>query len=111
MSKFSEYTIGRKCAFLNPYIEKLVNIGILDLKGVNKCFYLGTTLHSGCWVLFGTSIIYVILSTFVLRSCQSKLNKRIQSELDEISIITESNLSENVSKLHKKNKSRQTSCC
>lgn len=79
--QFATWMLGDNCDKLNAILKDLAKKGIIDLHGDDVCFDLVTKLTSGCFVLFGTAVLYFIFSTIVLRQCQAQLNDRINSKL------------------------------
>lgn len=69
ISQFAEFTVGSKCDPLLP---------ILEFFGDNDgCFGLKTVLLSGCWVLFGSGLIFVFVGQTVCAICHSVLHHRL----------------------------------
>jgi hypothetical protein len=52
---------------INKILVDLDELGFKELKGDDTVFDVVTELCSGCWLLFFSALIYVVLSTVVLR--------------------------------------------
>eukprot|EP00825_Cyclidium_porcatum_P035790 TRINITY_DN3756_c0_g1_i1.p1 TRINITY_DN3756_c0_g1~~TRINITY_DN3756_c0_g1_i1.p1 ORF type:complete len:579 (-),score=75.00 TRINITY_DN3756_c0_g1_i1:135-1871(-) len=81
--QFAQFIIGSKCDPINTMLKKVDTMGIVNFKGDDKCFDVVNTLLTGCWLLFVSSVLYILIGTFLLRTCQSTLEKRIKQESDE----------------------------
>lgn len=75
--QFAQFIIGNRCDQINQILIKLDSLHIIDLDKNDKCFDVVNTLLMGCLLLFISSILYIIIGTFLLRICQSSLNQRI----------------------------------
>lgn len=64
IEQFADFMVGDMCDFLNPIMEEyLYDV----LKPYIKCFGVVAKLKSGCWILFITAIVYLILNFGLLR--------------------------------------------
>ena len=80
IGQFTEFIVGDKCDFINPFIEQYFS-NILD--GHNTCFEVKADLQSGCWILFIAAITYFIGSMIVMNVCRNALYERLPNEVKE----------------------------
>lgn len=77
ISQFAQFIIGDRCDTINYYLAEYMNDA---LQGVDKCFNVLTKLDTGCWLLFGGCIAYIVSSIIVMRACHSALSRREKDE-------------------------------
>ena len=53
IGQFTEFIVGDKCDFINPFIKKYF---YNTLNGHDTCFEVRAYLQSGCWILFIAAI-------------------------------------------------------
>ena len=80
IGQFTEFIVGDKCDFINPFIKKYFT-EILD--GHDNCFEVKAYLQSGCWVLFIAAITYFIGSMIVMKVCRNALYERLPKEVKD----------------------------
>lgn len=50
------------------------------MRGDTKCFDVVATLESGCWILFVSCAIYLIMGSVLMRFCNRILEKEDRSD-------------------------------
>jgi len=73
LQQFSQFIIGDRCDLINPIIKQLFN---QELNGDAKCFDVVATLDQGCWLLFTSCIIYIMVGLVVQLTCHKALKER-----------------------------------
>ena len=73
IEKFSQFIIGDKCDFLNSALAKLNPL----LNGDDKCFDVIANLNRGCWIMFGTCVFYMLITSILMRYCRHILEERL----------------------------------
>eukprot|EP00298_Acanthocystis_sp_HF-20_P014621 c20848_g1_i1.p1 GENE.c20848_g1_i1~~c20848_g1_i1.p1 ORF type:complete len:1549 (+),score=654.29 c20848_g1_i1:86-4732(+) len=79
ISQFASFIIGDKCdqivIILKEFSELYPNIYPPSIE--DSCFDVKTTLDEGCWTLFGSCFVVIVVGTFVTRGCKRALEDRI----------------------------------
>lgn len=61
----------------------LQELNLPELRGDNKCFDVTTELDEGCWELFASSVLSVLVSRYVLYQCHDALEARTSEKLQQ----------------------------
>eukprot|EP01117_Protostelium_nocturnum_P011002 TRINITY_DN3992_c0_g2_i1.p1 TRINITY_DN3992_c0_g2~~TRINITY_DN3992_c0_g2_i1.p1 ORF type:complete len:982 (-),score=368.11 TRINITY_DN3992_c0_g2_i1:214-3159(-) len=66
LEQFSQFMLGGKCDIINKVLESYAS-GILG--DYPLCFGVIATLRSGCWLLFSSCLIYVVMGSVMMHFC------------------------------------------
>jgi hypothetical protein len=66
LPQFAQFLVGDRCDFINPYLARFFS-GLLD--GNPVCFGVDTTLLQGCWWLFSSCVLYLVVGQVVISVC------------------------------------------
>ena len=80
IGQFTEFIVGDKCDFINPFIKKYF---YNTLNGHDTCFEVRAYLQSGCWILFIAAITYFIGSMVVMNVCRNALYERLPEDVKQ----------------------------
>lgn len=73
LGQFAQFLVSGKCDGINVILKKYFDEA---LDGDDTCFDVISTLDSGCWLLFASSVIYLFTSVVVMRICHKALSDR-----------------------------------
>jgi len=67
LQQFAQFMIGHMCDHINPLLDKY--IGPQAMENDTKCFDVVANLKGGCWLLFVSCSIYLIVGNVVMIYC------------------------------------------
>ena len=79
IQQFVAFIVGDKCDKINDLLVSIPQIRNL-LNGDNKCFDVIASLDSGCWFLFASSLVSIMVGQLVMRTCHKALRERIAEQ-------------------------------
>eukprot|EP01126_Amoeba_proteus_P062631 TRINITY_DN8544_c0_g2_i11.p1 TRINITY_DN8544_c0_g2~~TRINITY_DN8544_c0_g2_i11.p1 ORF type:complete len:709 (-),score=113.77 TRINITY_DN8544_c0_g2_i11:67-2193(-) len=79
LNQLAQFIIGDRCKLID---EGLKSIFGESLNGQTHCFAAHTVLSEGCWTLFCAVVLYLVVGTYVMRTCHSSLTKQ-QEKFEE----------------------------
>jgi len=75
LSQFAQFLVGSRCDVVNPILGRLFG----NVLGDNPvCFSVSTSLLQGCWWMFCSCVLYIIVGQIVISLCLHVLDARDQ---------------------------------